>query len=247
MATIQETVTLPSKGLLYGVKFNPKVTLRSMTTEEEMLRLSPTDSEYQTMSSIIESCLKEKLPISVYDLCLGDYEFLLHKLRIVTYGPEYKMVIQCPNCEEVVKSTVNLDYEEVLEFDEDKGLDLEIVLPISKHKIKLSLQTPRKLDIIKEKSKDMRKKTKLNVQYEVMFTAMSLIQEIDGKQPNEMYLEKFVRELPLKDTNYLIQKGDEINRKVGLDNQVVAKCSNCNYEVVTSFRQQPEFFGPQID
>ena len=245
--TIHESFTLPSKGLLYSEKFNPTVTLRSMTTEEEMKRLSYSDSEYEVMTSIIDDCILEDLPISSYDMCLGDYQFLLHKLRIVTYGKEYKMVIQCPNCEGVVKSIVDLDTEEVLEFDPDKGLDMEITLPISKKEIKLSLQTPRKLDAIKQKAKDMKKKTKLNVNYELMYTIMSLIDTVDSKHINEMALEKFVRELPMKDTIYILNKGNELNGKVGLDTSVIAKCPECGYEVVTNFRSQPEFFGPEIN
>lgn len=245
--TIQEKFTLPSKGLLYAEKFNPMVTLRSMTTEEEMKRLSYNDLEYENMAQIIDACILEDLPISSYDMCLGDYQFLLHKLRVVTYGSEYKMVIQCPNCDEVVSSSVNLDYEVVHEFDEEKGLDNEIVLPESGKHVRLSLQTPRMIDKVKQDAKDMRKKTKLNVNYEFMFTVMSLINKVDNKTLNDMAKEKFVRELPMKDTLYILNKGDELNGKVGLDTTVVAKCPNCGYEVVTNFRIQSEFFGPKIN
>ena len=245
--TIQEKFTLPSKGLLYAEKFNPVVTLRSMTTEEEMKRLAYNELEHETMAEIIDACIIEDLPISSYDMCLGDYQFLLHKLRVVTYGPEYKMVIQCPNCGEVVSSSVNLDTETVQEFDEEKGLDLEITLPETKKVIKLSLQTPRMIDAVKSKAKDMKKKTKLNTNYEFMFTIMSLIGKVDNKQLNDVAKEKFVRELPMKDTLYILSKGNELNGKVGLDTSVVAKCPNCGYEVVTNFRLQPEFFGPEIN
>ncbi len=245
--TIQESFTLPSKGLLYAEKFNPKVTLRSMTTEEEMKRLSPSDNEFQNLAEIIDACILEELPISAYDMCIGDYQFLLHKLRIVTYGKDYKMVIQCPNCGEITKSEVNLDLEEVHYFNEEEGLEREFELPVSKKKVKLSLQTPRMVDSIKEKAKEMRKKTKLNIQYEIMYTVMSLVQEVDGKKLNEMTAEKFARELNMNDVNFILKKGDELNGKVGLDTQVIAKCPNCTYESVQNFRLQPEFFGPEID
>jgi len=245
--TIQERFTLPSKGLLYAEKFNPTVTLRSMTTEEEMKRLSYNELEYENMAEIIDACIMEELPISAYDMCIGDYQFLLHKLRIVTYGSEYKMTIKCPNCGEIVDSTVNLDHETVNDFDEEVGLDNEIVLPESKKHITLSLQTPRMIDAIKSKARDMRKKTKLNLNYEYMFTIMSLIAKVDNKTLNDVAKEKFVRELPLADTAYILGKGDTLNGKVGLDTSVIAKCPNCGYEVVTNFREQSEFFGPKID
>ena len=100
MVTIKETFTLPSKGLIYGQEINPKVTLRSMTTEDEMIRLSPSDSDYESSCELIDRCIEGEFPIKTYDLCLGDYQFLLTKLWLVTYGSEYKVVIQCPNCGE---------------------------------------------------------------------------------------------------------------------------------------------------
>ena len=249
MVTIKETFTLPSKGLVYSQKINPKITLRSMTTEDEMIRLSPSDNDYESTCELIDRCIEGDFPISSYDLCLGDYQFLLTKLWLVTYGSEYKVVIQCPNCGEVTNGSINLGEIEVHELDEDKELilDNEIELPIAKNKIKLSLQTPRKLDIIKEKAKEKRRKTKTNNNFEILFSAMSLISEVDGKQMNELNLESFVRKLSLKDVYYIIQKGDELNGKVGLDNSVIAKCSNCKYEIITNFRFEPKLLGPQYN
>ena len=87
--TIQEEYSLPSKGMLYGKSFDPLVKLRSMTVAEEMKRLTATDYPYKNMSEIIDDCIINKLPISTYDMCLGDYQYLLHRLRVVTSGPDY--------------------------------------------------------------------------------------------------------------------------------------------------------------
>lgn len=113
--TIYESFILPSKGLIYEEKIDPNISLRSMTTMEEMKRLSPTDMPYKVMSDIIEACMEEKPPIHVYDMCLGDYQFLLHKIRIVTYGPEYKMAVRCPECKAVTESIANLESLEIHE------------------------------------------------------------------------------------------------------------------------------------
>jgi len=248
MTTIKETFTLPSKGLVYSQEINPKVTLRSMTTDEEMLRLSPNENEYETACNLIDRCIEGDFPISAYDLCLGDYQFLLTKLWLVTYGSEYKVVIQCPNCGEYTSGSINLSDIEVHELDDENFiLENEFELPISKAKVKLSLQTPRMLDKIKEKSKSKRIKTKTSQNFELLYSAMSLISEVDGKQMNEINLESFVRKLPLKDVYFIIQKGDELNGKVGLDNSVIAKCSNCSYDIITNFRLEPKLLGPQYN
>jgi len=245
--SIQETFVLPSHGKVYGEEFDPHVTLRSMTTLEEMRRLSHGDSEYRIMSDIIDACITSKLPISSYDMCLGDYQFLLHKLRAVTYGKEYKMAYQCPNCGEVVSTTVDLDDLDVVEYDEEALGSMSLTLPVTEKKITLSMQTPRMLDEIKEKAKALKKKTKDQaVNYEILFATMSFISTVEGKTMDEPHLEQFVRDLPMKDVYAIIQKGDELNRKVGLDTSIIAICPECGYESVTQFRIQPEFFGPSV-
>ena len=149
--TIQEEYSLPSKGLIYKVKFDPEVKLRSMTVAEEMKRLTQTDNPYKNMSEIIESCLETKLPISVYDMCLGDYQYLLHKLRIVTYGPEYKLSIVCPYCGEVFNLDLNLEDLKVYEFDENSKLETTFKLPVTGKTVEIGFQTPRDLDNIEKK------------------------------------------------------------------------------------------------
>lgn len=248
-SSIKETVTLPSLGKLYGVEINPKITLRSMTTEEEMKRLSYSDDEMKLMSDIIDACIIEEMPISSYDMVLGDYEYLLHRLRVVTYGNEYKMQDTCPLCKERVIASCDLDSIEVHEFDEDEiNKSLDIVLPISKKKITLAFQTPRSLDLIKEKAKDLRKKTKdQHTNYEFMYRVISYIAKVDGIEKSDSELESMVRKMQMKDIYYILDKGAELGRKVGIDNEVIAKCENCGYEFVTRFQYQSTFFRPYLD
>lgn len=114
-STIQETFTLPSKGQIYDKPINPEITLRSMTTMDELKRLSPSDLPYKNMCELIDDCIVGKTELSSYDMCIGDYQFLLHKLRIATYGTDYNMVVQCPNCASVEEKVFNLEELEILE------------------------------------------------------------------------------------------------------------------------------------
>ena len=47
--TISESFTLPSKGLIYDKKFDPIITLHSMQTRHEMMRLSPGEYPYKSL------------------------------------------------------------------------------------------------------------------------------------------------------------------------------------------------------
>ena len=96
--TISEYFTLPSEGKIYDTEVNPQINLRSMTTQEEMQRLTHSDKAYKPLCDIIDACMIEKCGISSYDMALGDYQYLLFMLRVVTYGSEYKGTATCPIC-----------------------------------------------------------------------------------------------------------------------------------------------------
>lgn len=246
--TITESYILPSKGLVYDREVDPEVSLRSMTTADEMRRLAPTETPYKVMSEIIEGCMIKKPNIKVYDMCIGDYQYLLHRLRVVTYGPDYKMQIRCLNCGEISDSVANLDDLEVLTYDESIQDLLKIHLPVSDKDIELRLQTPRILDEIETKSKELKRKIKdKSVDPSILYTIQSLIKKVDGQTLTPTQLEEFVKKLPMRDTNYLLQTANKLNRKLGVDTSIVCKCSQCGYDNPTTFRITSEFFGPSLD
>ena len=246
-STIYESFTLPSKGMIYDKEVNPVVTLRSMTTMEEMKRLSPTDTPYKVMSDIIESCMETPPDIHVYNMSLGDYQFLLHKIRTVTYGPSYKMMVKCKDCGEVTESLADLDTLEVNEWTEEIIDEQIITLPKTNKQVQLRFQTPRDLDQIAYKTKEMKKRTKQNIDYSVMYTLMSLIKKVDGAVLDPLSLEEFVKKLPNRDANFILNKATALNKKVGLNNTISIQCSQCGAQMIVPFRITSEFFGPTND
>ena len=246
--TIAETFTLPSKGEIYSESVNPEIKLRSMTTAEEMKRQSKTDTPYKVMCEIIEDCIVGPKPgISVYDMALGDYEFLLHKLRIVTYGPEYKMFVTCPNCGNTQEKIADLDSLIVKETDVEKFKEsLTVTLPKTKDVVELRFTTPRMLDEIAKRRKEYARKNPDAPDYGLVYTISYAIKKINDKVSVPAIYESHVKKLPMADVNYLLQVIDNINKMVGLDSDIVYTCKECGYETVTPFRLTSEFFGPTI-
>lgn len=245
--TIYESFTLPSKGLMYKKAFDPKFTLRSMTTAEEMRRLAASDTPNKVMCDIIEDCLIEKLKVPVYDLCLADYQYMLHKLRIVTYGSDYRMAVRCPICGAIEEITYNLDDMTVFEYTDDIQKLLSIHLPQSNKTVELRLQTPRLLDEINLRRKEILKKSSsINHDPSLLLTLTSLVKTVDGEELNPAALEKFILTLPMRDTNILIQTADQLNKKVGLDTNIICKCSHCHNDINSTFRITSEFYGPRV-
>ena len=248
--TIVNEFTLPSQGLVYNKEINPRVKLRSMTTAEEMKRLNHSERPYRLMAEVINDCIVDNTGIDAYDLCIPDYQFLLHKLRIVTYGIDYKSSSKCPYCGTDNTHVINLDSDLKLEpftkdiFDKYSN----ITLPSTKKNIKLKMQSPRILDDITIRSKEIRK---LYPDYvgdpAFLLTLQNLTETIDGKEYRDYELDPFFRKLPMMDTNYIIKAAQKLNNSFGLDNIVEHTCSFCGLDYKSSFRITSEFFGPSID
>ena len=244
--TIMEGYTLPSKGKIYTKTVNPHIELRSMTAREEMRRLSPSSTPLKTLADIIEDCCIEKPAIHVYDMSLGDYEFLLHKLRIVTYGEDYKVSLRCPECGELIETVTKLGQLEVKEFDEEEVKNLQTFsLPKSGHVITLNFTSPRMMEEIEVKVKDMKRRYKTaTINFETLVKLLVNIDFVDGEKKSELELEKIVTNLPAMDLQKILNNIDKLNQKIGLDNILYLTCPKCGEELTTFFRFGPEFFRP---
>ena len=243
-----EEYDLPSRGRVYNHEVNPHIKLRSMTTNEEMKRLRPSDRPYKVMADIIDDCLVEKPGISAYDMCLGDFQFLLYKLRIVTYGEEYKVVCKCPFCLSNSTETIDLDSLPVLEYTDELENQLEFELPKTKHSIRLKMQTPRMMDDIELKSKEFAKKAKqFDGDSAFLFSLKEQIELVDGEAPDPIFVEQWIRELPAADANYIKRKAQKLANAIGVENKLEVVCDVCGMSYDSSFRVAEDFFDPGLD
>ena len=244
--TIMEGYELPSGGKIYETKVDPHVELRSMTARDEMKRLSPSSTPLKTLADIIEDCFIEKPAIHVYDMCLGDYEFLLHKLRIVTYGEEYKVTLRCPECGDIVESITKLGDIELKPFDEEEVTKYRaFVLPKCGRTVTLRFNTPRMTEEMEVKVKEMKRKYKnATIDFETLVKLLSSIDYVDGEKKPEHELEDFIQKLPALDLQKILNNIDKLNSLIGLENILYVTCPKCGEEITSFFRFGPEFFRP---
>jgi len=114
------------------------VVLRKMTGREEAILA---DRRYQRnggklVSRLLASCIvrlgdvpRPQLPQAVAKLYSADRNFLLLKLRTITFGPELEARYSCPHCGEAVNSVENLDELPVRALQNGHGPD-EILLEL---------------------------------------------------------------------------------------------------------------------
>ena len=244
--TIMEGYELPSKGKIYTEKVNPHIELRSMTARDEMKRLSPSSTPLKTLADIIEGCCIEAPAIHIYDMSLGDYEFLLHKLRIVTYGEDYKVSLRCPECGEVIETVAQLGQLDVKEYDEEEIKNLQtFTLPKSNRLVTLNFLSPRMVEEMEVKVKDMKRRYKnATIDFETLVRLLVNIDLVDGEKKAEHELENIITNLPAVDMQKILNNIDTLNKQIGLDNILYLTCPKCGEEVTTFFRFGPEFFRP---
>ena len=245
--TVVENLTLPSLGKVYSGEINPNVSLRSMTTVEEMRRLGATDRPLQQMASIIEDCLVDKPGIPVYDMIIGDYSYLLMKLRVVTYGPEYVLSTFCPLCGANSTETISLDDLFVRQYDSGLEQYKELDLPVSHNHITLKMQTPRMADNIEIQNRESKKRLPKELDSAFLNIIKASIDTIDGKNLDPTRKEEYLKGLPMKDVNYISQYLERLNNYVGFDPTLYITCDNCHMDFTSNFRMTSEFFRPTLD
>lgn len=245
--TISETYDLPSRGKVYSQAVNPVIKLRSMTTSHEIMRLSHSDRPMKVMSDIIDDCMVEKCGISAYDMCVADYQFLLHKLRVVTYGTEYRVTAPCTLCGTNNTKILNLDEIECVPFSDKCRQYLSFELPRSRDMISLNIITPRMMDTIQIKTKEMKKQRQgFNGDLEWLNTLICYIDTVNGEKKMDYAMEEYVKALPLADSNYINNMANQFVKSFGLNNEVEFECDFCGLSYKSPFRLTNEFYRPGL-
>lgn len=245
--TIMEGCELPSGGVIYDPVMNPHVELRSMTARDEMKRLSPSTTPLKTLADIIEGCMIEKPAVHVYDMAVGDYEYLLTKLRVITYGKEYKFTVRCSECGEIFDASTNLDELELKDFSIDSYNEARnFILPDSGDQVALKVISPRILEGITQKANELKKKYKgATIDFNTFSKILLCIDTINGEHLNQGALEtKIDYKWTARDLQKVLNQIDKSSTMLGYKSNVTVTCTKCGEDVLTFFRYGPEFFRP---
>lgn len=244
--SLEENFRLPSEGRVYKEEINADITLRSMTVQEEKKRLGNSNNRFKLLASVIDDCIVNKPKgFTSYDLSLGDFQYLLFKLRTVTYGNQYSLTLRCPICGKVKEYVQDLDALEEIRYEEGMENKLKITLPKSKDEVVVKLFTPRMSDIIDNRVKEILDKNP-NYEGDPTFgqTIMQLIDTVNGETLPEHKKQKYVDSMLMADANAIRLAADSI--KLGVDTHCTAECSACkqSFPFLLPFTQ--EFLGPTL-
>lgn len=244
---IQETVTLPSHGRVYDqdLKIPETVTIRAMTTLEEKIRLS-SNNGFITIPKILERCIEEEFDTS--QLKVFDLMYLMYRLRVVTYGSEYKVAVTCPHCGNRSTISVNLDTIPVNEVPEDFHEPFEIALPVSKDVLGMRLLTTADYLAISNEGKRIKARSPEYVGDPEMIPTLQYETETKNGEPLTISRsQKYFEDMHARDLLVLNSKYEEVAGKFGMDLLRIETCPVCGEEIRFTLPVTEEFFRPKYD
>lgn len=245
MASMNLTnVTLPSKGLLYD-GINPEFTLKMMGVSEEKMIFGSTNSN--AIEKALQSCIVEPKNIDPDQLLAADEHFLLMKLRIHTFGPEYHVVGKCTECGKRNEYDINLDTDLTINtLRDDFKEPIEISLPLSKDKLEVRLLRNKDVDRIEKQAKRIARSSSASqgeLEYVMRMAAMIVSINKEIQESPEM-AQTYVESMNSYDSAYFWSIMDEV--RIGYDSRIIVTCNECGEEYELLVPMNSEFFRPKF-
>lgn len=243
---IREEYTLPSNGNLYGKGVSPNVVLRAMTTMDEKTRLS--SSGLTSVVNLLNNCVVSPENFNANELKMFDIEFLLYKLRIVTYGNIYKVRAYCDHCGKFVDIDVDLDKLEVKTVPDDFDEPFDIgKLPVSGDKIECRiLSIADSIEMAKESQKILNKYKDYEGDPSFVLSYKYMIYSVNGEILPDFKKQAYVENMHAMDLRYLDEVYGGMANDFGLDTLIDTECPICGNPLLFELPINDEFFRPKI-
>ena len=199
-----EVIDLPSEGKLYppdSPLTSGKIEVKYMTAKEEDIL---TSQNLIKKGVVIERLLDSLIVtdgVKSEDLLLGDKNAVLVAARILAYGPDYVTEITDPTSGDNMQHKFNLadcPFKKIPEdVDTGSGNEFEILLPVSKLKVKFKVLTGKDENAIALETKKLEKLNPAgaNITTRLRYAIVS----VDGKD-DRGFVNSFVENMLSKDS-----------------------------------------------
>lgn len=242
-----EVIELPSKGWFYPENHplsSGKLEVFYMTAKhEDILTSRNLIQRGVVIDKLMESLIVDK-NVKYDDLLLGDKNGLIVASRILGYGKNYDVTVNCPQCGSASKHHIDLESinDKEIKFDTvAKGKnEFTFVLPLSKKTISFKLLTHRDEKSISAEIDNMRK-AGLQITTEVTTRMRRSITSIDGDTDGQK-IKEFIDAMPSKDARSFREFAKKINPDIDLTFEF--ECANCGHAERTEVPIDVNFFWP---
>lgn len=237
----QDTFSLPSNGAWYDIK---DVTLRMKTTLE--VKKGHVSVGPRTEPDIIQSCIVKPDNVNIYDLVIFDSTYLMHKLRVLTWGQMLPQVFVCPLCGDIHEEDLDLNRLEVNEVPEGFTLD-NLQLPLTGSTITFRFLTLE--DVIKcqvDGQKRQRDYPDAEEDFVNSYIVERHIESVDGKVLVGAELTAWLNKLPARDYLLIEAYCDKIGTMFGVSDKVEVECKKCKNVYEHYIQLTENFFRPAL-
>lgn len=223
---LQESIAveLPSRNKFYKLADGAsEIMLRPMTFADEKAIVSNKHANTDVLNVLLARCVSN---VNVTSLLLLDKLHLIMKLREISYGNEYKVNINCPQCHHENKVTFDLTKLETRFVEDDFKIPVPIHLPVINKEAKVSL--PR--------VEDEKYLTNAEISSANMWR---FVDSIDGHTKKSI-IAGVVSKLPIKDIHTILKTLN--SEKYGIDPNVRFACSYCSHHESLELPITSDFF-----
>ena len=200
---------LPSRGKAY-VECDEKIMIRPFTfAEEKKLRsIKRAKQGGQVINSLIDECVQG---LDFPSMTLEDKNYILFKLREISYGNDYTLTAECRECGAQNKLSVSISDVPVKYVEDDYEEPFIITLPDSKQEVKFV--TPRTKD---EAYLESAEKLTDNL-WRFLLSV--------GTYSEEKVIRAFLEATTVRDISYL--RGEIVKERYGMNKSMSFECADC--------------------
>lgn len=243
-----EVIDLPSKGWYYPEGHplaSGQLEVYYMTAKHEDILTSRNLIQRGVVIDKLMEALIANKDVKYDDLLVGDKNGLMVAARIMGYGKDYDVTVDCPQCEESSTHTVNLENigDKNIEFDDNqKGKnEFDFKLPFSKKTITFKLLSHKDEKIVQGELDAMRKLVKSEITSEVTTRMKKSIIAVDGNRESK-FVREFVDAMPARDAMAFREHAKNINPDIDLTFDF--ECPSCGHRTRLEVPIDVNFFWP---
>lgn len=220
---LTEVVKMPSKGLIPGV---PKeITIRAIQRKDKKkLLMSETND---VLLSLLQYAIVSPTNFNVYNLLPFESEYLLYRLRILTYGATHTFKDRCRFCGEINDIEMDLNAIPIIELPDDFKITFDIPLPVSGDILTCKLLTEGEKIELNKQGKELKNATgNENIDMDIIWE--SRVVAINGNTklaPIEKT--QFLDEMNDYDSEYFMEYYLKYEGNYGLQTKLKYECDKC--------------------
>ena len=220
------SVKLPSLGKCYPNYNTDSVRIKPFTFEDERnLRVAARGTEgNEAITTLLDSCI-DGIPVQA--LTIFDKNYVLFKLRELSYGSSYPIIGKCDSCGTNNTLRLELSALPVSYFEEDYLEYTQVFLPDAQKTA--VIRFPRVND-----------EPHLDTPEKLVDSINRFVTSIEGIS-DEAIIFAFIRKTTVKDVTTLRNKIFDLS--LGYENEILYPCGGCNKDNKTHLTLNENFFS----